>query len=290
MRRTPLDDVRVRQALALLMNRDLLIQKLFYNEYVPLNSYHPGGLYTNPDNPTNPYDPQRATALLAEAGYTSRDAQGRLVRNGRPLTIELLYPDKGSERWMTVYQDDLRRVGITLNLRLVTYETQLQLTGEHRFDLAAMGWIASTFPDPQQPYRSSQADVQHSFNITGLKDQKIDALMDRYYAEFDPQARYAIIREIDGLLARQYPYILKWDMPFRRILLWNRFGMPPGGFTRTREYYQDMPSLWWVDPERDARLREAMGNASISLDRGEEHVRYWDEYANEHGLSMAPPQ
>ncbi len=291
MRRPPFSDVRVRQALSLLLNRDLLIQKLFYNEYVPLNSYFPGGLYANPNNPENRYNPERAIALLAEAGWKNRDAQGRLVNSaGRPLTIELLYADKGSERWLTVYQDDLRRAGISLNLRLVTYETLLQLTGERRFDLATMGWVESTFPDPQQIYSSAQADRPHSFNLPGLKDPRIDALMERYYREFDQQARTAIIREIDGLIAGHYPYVLEWDAPFRRIAYWNRFGHPPGYFTRTREYFQDMPTLWWIDPERDARLREAMGSASASLEAGTTDVRYWDEYAASRGLSMKPPQ
>jgi microcin C transport system substrate-binding protein len=290
MRRPPFDDVRVRQALSLLLNRNLLIQKLFYNEYVPLNSYFPGGLYSNPGNPANPYNPEGGVALLAEAGWKDRDSQGRLVRNGRPLVIELLYADKGSERWLTVYQDDLRRAGITLNLRLVTYETLLQLTGERRFDLATLLWVAGTFPDPQQLFRSSQADLPQSFNVTGLKDPKIDALLDRYYREFDQQARTAIVREIDGLIAGHYPYVLEWDAPFRRLVYWNRFGQPPGYFTRTREYFQDMPELWWVDPEREARLREAMGSASAALEIGQTDVRYWDEYAEKHGLSMKPPQ
>jgi microcin C transport system substrate-binding protein len=290
MRRPPYNDVRVREALNLLLNRDLLIQKLFYNEYVPLTSFFPGGLYQNPDNPANKYNPERARDLLAQAGFKDRDSQGRLVRNGQPFAVELLYADKGSERWLTVYQDDLRRAGISLNLRLVTYETLLQLTGEYRFDLATMGWVESTFPDPQQMFRSTQADVPQSFNITGFKDPKVDALLDRYYREFDQQARTAIVREIDGLVARQFPYVLEWDQSFRRLVFWNRFGTPPGYFTRTREYFQDMPELWWVDPERDARLRQAMGSASMTLDAGQTDVRYWDEYAAKHGLSMKPPQ
>jgi microcin C transport system substrate-binding protein len=290
MRRAPFDDVRVRQALTFLLNRPLLMEKLFYNEYMPLNSYFPGGLYENPNNPKNEYDPQRALALLAEAGWTGRDAQGRLTRNGRRLEVELLYADQGSERWITVYQEDLRRVGVTLNLRLVTYETQLQLKGERRFDMATTGWVAGTFPDPQQLWRSTQADVLHSFNYSGLKDPRIDALMERYYREFDQQARVSMIQAIDGLLAGHYPYVLEWDAPFRRIAFWNRFGHPEGYFSRTREYYQDMPSLWWIDPVRDARLREAMGDPSITLEPGQTDVRYWDTYAEQHGLTMRPPQ
>jgi microcin C transport system substrate-binding protein len=110
-RRPPFNDVRVRKALMLLMNRQLLIERLFFNEYVPMNTYFPGGVYVNPSNPKNEYNPQEALKLLADAGYSSRDAQGRLVRNGQPLTIEYLYADKGSERWLTIYQDDLGRSG-----------------------------------------------------------------------------------------------------------------------------------------------------------------------------------
>ena len=56
-RKAPFDDIRVRRALAAFLNRDLLIEKLFYKEYIPQNSYHSGGMYENPNNPKNPYDP-----------------------------------------------------------------------------------------------------------------------------------------------------------------------------------------------------------------------------------------
>src|SRR5688572_9918984 len=180
-RRPPYDDVRVRRALQLLLNRQLLIERLFFNEYVPLNTYFPGGVYSNPNNPKNEYNPQEALKLLAEAGWSSRDAQGRLVKNGQPFVVELLHSDKGSERWLTIYQDDLRKVGITLNLRLVSYETQLQVRGEWKFDLVTIGWVQGTFPDPESLYRSTFADVQHSYNVTGFKDKRVDEILDTYY-------------------------------------------------------------------------------------------------------------
>src|SRR5262245_33161419 len=88
-RRAPLDDIRVRQALILLLDRSKLIQKIFFNEYVPVNSYYPGSVYENPSNPKNLYDPQQALKLLSEAGWKERDARGRLTRNGKPLTLEM---------------------------------------------------------------------------------------------------------------------------------------------------------------------------------------------------------
>jgi microcin C transport system substrate-binding protein len=288
-RRSPYDDVRVRRALTLLLNRDLLIQKLFFNEYVPMNSYFPGGAYENHDNPKNTYDPETALKLLADAGWNSRDAQGRLSKNGQPLSMEYLYSDKGSERWLTVYQDDLRKVGITLNLRLTSYETLLQLQGERNFDLISTGWVQGTFPDPEAVYRSSLADVKNSFNITGLKDKRVDDILDKYNKEFDQQKRVALIRELDGILASQYLYILEWDSPFQRVAYLNKFGHPDSYFSRIGEY-RDMTSYWWIDPAKEKGYQEAMANPSIKLEVGPTEVHYWQEYAKKGGIAFEPPK
>src|SRR5262249_12931091 len=180
MRREPFNDIRVRKALTLLLNRKLLIERLFFNEYTPMNSYFPGGVYENPDNPKNEYDPQQALNLLAEAGWKTRDAQGRLTKNGQPLTIEYIYADKGSERWLTIYQDDLRKVGIAFNLRLISGETLIQLTSEWKFDLASMLWQAGTFPNPEVLWKSSLADTKNSFNMTGFKNKRADEIFEIY--------------------------------------------------------------------------------------------------------------
>jgi microcin C transport system substrate-binding protein len=288
-RRPPYDDVRVRKALTLLLNRNLLIERLFFNEYVPLNTYFPGGVYTNPNNPKNEYNPQEALKLLAEAGWTSRDAQGRLVRNGQPFVVEYLYADKGSERWLTIYQDDLRKVGITFNLRLVSYETMLQLQGERKFDLVAIGWVQGTFPDPEALYRSTFADVPQSFNVTGFKDKRADAILDSYYPEFDQQKRVQLIRELDGILANTYLYILEWDAPFTRIGYWNKFGHPDSYFTRIGNY-RDMVALWWIDPQKEAQIKRAMADASVTMPAGQTEVRYWEDYAKKGGVAFEPPK
>src|SRR5207237_970787 len=88
-RKAPYNDVKVREAMQHLLNRPLLIEKLFYNEYQPINSFYSGTPYENPDNPKNEYDPQLAVKMLADAGWKDHDAQGRLVKNGQPLNVEI---------------------------------------------------------------------------------------------------------------------------------------------------------------------------------------------------------
>ncbi|OFW03676.1 MAG: hypothetical protein A3I61_01875 [Acidobacteria bacterium RIFCSPLOWO2_02_FULL_68_18] len=283
-RRQPWDDIRVRQALAHLLNRDVLIQKLFFDEYVPQNSYH-GGVYEDPSNPKMPYDPKRALELLAQAGWTDRDAQGRLMKNGRPLTVEVLYATKTSEPFLTIYQEELRRVGIGMNLRLVTGETLFQLVMQRRFDVASMGWGGLVFPNPETMWHSSLAGVNDNNNITGFKDARVDELLAAYDREFDQAKRVAIIREIDGILANAHHYVLEWDAPFHRIAFWNKFGHPAGYLTRFGDYH-DIPSLWWIDPQKQQQLTAAMRDESIRLAVGETEVHYWQEYARREGQAV----
>jgi microcin C transport system substrate-binding protein len=276
-RKQPFTDLRVRKALTLLQNRKVLIERLFFNEYVPQNSYYSGGLYENPSNPKNEYDPQAALQLLAEAGWSSRDNQGRLVKDGQPLVLELLYSDKGSETWMTIYQEDLSKVGIGLNLRFVTPETLFKLVMERNFDFVSLAWGGLLFPNPETSYASSLADQPDTNNITGFKSARVDELLGEYDREFDQQKRVAIIREIDGILASSYEYILGWDAPFNRIAYWNKFGHPEGYVSRIGDY-RDMVTMWWIDAQRDAELKRALGDDSVSLPVGATEVRYWPEY------------
>ena len=83
-RKAPWDDIRVRRALPHFLNSKLIIEKMLFNEPVPLNSYYMG-FYENPNNPKNEYDPQLALKLLAEAGWKERDAQGRLFETASRL-------------------------------------------------------------------------------------------------------------------------------------------------------------------------------------------------------------
>ena len=289
-RRQPWDDIRVRKAFTLLFNRQLLIDTLFYKEYLPLNSYYPGTPYENPNNAKNEYNPQEALKLLAEAGWTSRDSQGRLVRNGRPLQVELLYRDKGSERWMTVYQNDLRKVGITLNLRLVTPETQFKLMMQSQFELVSGAWgVGSIFPIPRTVFHSEFADIQNTNNISGFKDKRIDEICELYEVEFDPAKRAALLQELDGILTSQNHYIMEWYAPAARIAYWNRFGFPQGTFSRIGDYdgslAPGMPQLWWFDPAKNQQLDQALRTPSMKLEIPPVEDRYWQEYSKAHPLA-----
>ena len=284
-RRAPFEDIRVRKAFTFLFNRRQLIEKLMFNQYEPQNSYYVGGRYENPNNPKNEYNPQEALQLLAEAGWNSRDTQGRLVKNGTPLQIELLYVSRTFEPHLTIYQEDLRKVGIGLNLRLITGETLFQLVNERRFQMTQMGWGALLFPNPETSWHSSLADVDNTNNITGFKNARVDELCEAYDKMFGVEERVRALREIDGILANAYPYALQWSAPFSRLVYWNKFGTPPGYLSRTGDIFgagtgPGLPQMWWSDPAKDAKLQQALRDQSLQLEVGPTEDRYWIEFGN----------
>ena len=86
---------------------------------------------------------------------------------------------------------------------------------------------------PKTQWHSSLADVNNTNNITGFKNARVDQICKAYDKMFDVQERISAIREIDGILANAYQYVLLWYAPSTRIAYWNKFGIPPGYLPRT---------------------------------------------------------
>ena len=274
-RRPPFDDIRVRRAISHLYDRDKLIEKLFYNEYLKLKSYYPGGVYENPTNEYFEYDPEKAVALLAEAGWKERNKDGWLVNEkGEVFELDLTFDLPSWERIHTVLQEGLAKVGIKLNLKQMTAATQFKNTMEHNFTLTFQSWGGLFWPNPNSAWHSLQADPANTTNITGMKNARIDSLAKLYDEEYDQERRIELIREIDAILMEECHYALAWYGPFSRIISWNKFGYPEGSLTRTGRYY-DIMFLWYEDPAKKRAMEEAIADPSIQLPTGEVEDKYW---------------
>ncbi len=281
-RREPYNDVRFRKALRHLFNREVMIQKLAFNEYIPMDSLFPFSVYENPDNEKIKYDQQKALQLLAEAGWKDRDSAGRLTKNGKPLALDLVYGTQGFDRYFTVYQEDLRKVGITLNIRYVTWETLVKLLDDQAFEMANIAYTGESFPVIRMSYHSSLADQKNTNNITGFKNKRADEIIETYEKEFNIDNRIKLLREFDGIFNAEHHYVFEWTAPFERLVFANKFGYPQGILTRVGDY-RDVPSLWWIDPEKARKLEAAMKDTSINLGEGPAEDRYWVEYGKRAG-------
>lgn len=280
--RPPLDDKNVRLALQHLYDRETMIEKLFFDEYEPLTSYYQGGVYANPGNQLLPYDELAAVELLEKAGWTEINSEGYRVKDGKVLSFALTYGSPLSERSLTVFQESAKKAGIKIDLQLLTPASGWKNVREKQFDIHDMAWGALIFPNPETSWHSRLADQKDNNNITGFKNERVDALCAEYDKEYDVKRRIEIIREIDGILYQEHPYVLGWFGPSQRVLFWNKFDMPAWGTSRYGEA-DNMFNVWWIDPAKEQALEAAKKDPAAKLDAGPREVRFWPQWAEKHG-------
>ena len=259
LRREKFQDERVREALSLLLNRSLMNKKLMYEEYVLLNSYipdlYPG--YVNPAVPVIKYDPEKARKLLTEAGYEP-NAKGLLEKDGQVLSLRFL--QSGSDlRHINIYLQDLKSVGIEAVIDQVSLSTARKRLDEFDFDLYWINWGAGRLKDPEPMWHSKTAGDKGSINLAGVKDAKVDALIESYKVARSPAERTEILKQLDRRLYEIHPYVLLWQADSHRMLYWNRYGVPENPLGK---YGSDdsVNTYWWVDPDQEKTLEEARKN------------------------------
>lgn len=275
MREAPFNDVRVRKALAMLFNRKLINEKLFFNEYESLYSSYPNSVYQNKNNPRFDYNPEKANQLLDEAGWSKRNDEGvRLNENGEPFEITLTIHQRYEQRF-TILQEDLRKAGIVLNIKLADSNSLFQMGLERRFKIHYQSWTALFFPNPESSVHSSLADPDNTNNFAGVKNDRIDEICAGYNSMFDQKERIRAIQEVDSILAETVHYAYAWYRPYAaRFLYWNKFGMPEHyvGYVGNWRYPL---RYWWYEPELAEKLEKAKTDESITFPIGETNVDYW---------------
>ncbi len=199
----PLDDVRVREALNLAIDRQSIIEGLLGGVTMPANQgTTPAAEGFNPDLPPIPYDPGRARALLEEAGYG----------DGLTLTVESVVGASGTDRAM--YQQVaryLRDVGVKMSTVPVTFSHLFDHFERGGWHGDAFGMVYSTEPviDSIRPLRNNSCLRPAPWYCnTELSDLIEDAL-----TEPDVNKRIALKQHIVARYREEAPAIFLWPEP-----------------------------------------------------------------------------
>lgn len=257
MRSEKFKDVRVREALCYLINRELMNEKLMFNQYFLLNSYYPD-LYPenkNPNVPMRSYDPEKARALLKEAGWKVGE-KGILEKDGKTFDLTFL-THSSDQRHLNIYLEDIKRVGINANVEQLSLSSLRKRLDNHKFDLYWTAWGASRLRDPEASWHSSTAEQVSTNNMCGVADKQIDSLIEVQKTEMDLNIRNEILKHIDRRLNEIIPYVLLWQSDNHRLLHWDRFGTPKYVFDKfNRE--DAIVTYWWFDQTKSDALDSAM--------------------------------
>ncbi len=263
MRKPPFDDIRVRKAMALLLNRRKMNDALMYNQYFLHRSYYED-LYSkkNPcPNPLIEMDKAQARKLLKEAGWAVNPDTGLLEKDGRKFTVKFLTRSQSSDKFLAIYKEDLKDVGIELGIDRKDWAAWAKDMDEFNFQMTWAAWGAGVFKDPESMWSSKEAERKGGNNYSGFKSKEVDRLIEKQKSIFDINKRNEIYRTIDQIIYKEYPSVLLWNINYTRLLYWNKFGTPDTVLSK----YGDERSAywyWWIDPDSEADLKDAMKNGT----------------------------
>ncbi|MFH2120398.1 MAG: peptide-binding protein [Pseudomonadota bacterium] len=203
-------DKRVRQAIAHAVNRVEMIDGVLIGLGKPATGpYKPGTWAYNPNVRAYPYDPAKAKALLAEAGWKDLNGDGVLEKEGRPFAFEVI-TNQGNEvraKCAEIIQRRLAEVGITVKIRVVEWAAFVKdFINKRKFDATILGWTIPMEPDLYDVWHSSKTG-QEELNFISYKNEEVDALIEKGRETFDQSARKRCYDRIQEILAEEQPYL-----------------------------------------------------------------------------------
>lgn len=221
-----LADKRVRRALALAMDVDEVIEKVYlgYGERLAA-PVHPSQPYYNKELPILRQNIEQAKELLAEAGWTDTNNNGivdKEIEGERvELSLEVLMSETESTRnSMLLFQDQVRRAGIDLELKPSPTQVLLGNWRSKQFEIASVGRTITPNWNPKQSWHTTGA------NYSGFGNADTDELIDRIILTLDTSERYELYKDLQTAIYEEQPHIYLFA-PETPIAIHNRFDFKP---------------------------------------------------------------
>jgi peptide/nickel transport system substrate-binding protein len=205
---------QTRQALAYAMPREEINKKVFNGfRTLAVSPFPPSSAKTDSKIIPIPYDPVKAKALFAEAGWKP-NAKGLLEKDGKPFQFEILFTtgNTDAERIALIYQQSLKQLGIEMNIRTLEWTVFLKQVQTHKFDSVMLSWGASLDSDPYQIWHSTQAKPGGS-NHVSYKNPAVDKLLERARITLDREKRNLLYQEFTRTIADEAPYLFLFERP-----------------------------------------------------------------------------
>ncbi|MAA63439.1 MAG: hypothetical protein CL581_01480 [Alteromonadaceae bacterium] len=278
-RKAPLNNAKVRQALTYGFDFDWANRNLFYNQYTRTQSYFENSELASSGLPskaelellepyrdqippevfTKEYHPPSTTGdhtlrdnlrtamkLLKEAGYEIRDGKMVNAKTGKPLGFEILIWQKTFERVVLPFKQNLAKLGIDVDVRLVDTNQYIQRVRNFEFDVVVQSLAQSNSPGNEQRdyWDSSNADRAGSRNTIGVNDPVVDALVSKIIQAPDRQSLITRTRALDRVLLWSHYVIPQWYLGVDRVAYWHQLQRPettPSGGIDPRD--------WWMTPD-----------------------------------------
>jgi len=222
-----LQDIQVRKAINMLVNKEAIIQAVLAGEGVVANgplSPNMLGYDKAVEEYGYKYNPAEAKKLLHSSGWKV-NGEGIREKNGKTLTLTLL--SSGMDKQAQLIQAMLGEAGIKVTIQNLEFGTMMGDLMKGKFDLA-IGRFTWGGPDMLYPMFYSTG----TYNFSGIKDDKLDELLEKGNKTFDMEARKKIYKDAQKLIVEQaYHVPIYVDKRFTVVntrvkgVKWIKFGL-----------------------------------------------------------------
>jgi ABC-type transport system substrate-binding protein len=210
----PLNNVKVRQAIAYGIDRESLIKNLMLNlakishSIIPEESwaYSTGQIYS--------YDPAKAKQLLDEAGFRDPDGDGPRMRFDKPIVYKLSGSSIGGRQYAGVIQNSLKEIGIPVEIQTPEQNTLFDELRRGNFQIAYSQWVGGN-QDPifyKDLFATSEIPTQTrpSRNRSRYSNPELDALLEEAVNTFDRAKARQLYVKIQDIISRDVPILPLW--------------------------------------------------------------------------------
>ncbi|MEN2985872.1 MAG: peptide-binding protein, partial [Thermodesulfovibrionaceae bacterium] len=171
---------RVRQAIAHAINKKEIIEGVLLGYGTPCTGpFPPTSWAYNPNVKDFEYDPEKAKKILHELGWKASE-EGILKKEGRKFSFVLLVNQGNEARLKTaqIVKEQLKKIGIELKIRVLEWQSFLELVRKRQFQAVLLGWALSRDPDLYDIFHSSKTKPGE-FNFVNYKNPEVDTLIEK---------------------------------------------------------------------------------------------------------------
>jgi peptide/nickel transport system substrate-binding protein len=209
-RTTLFQDVEVRQALMYALDREAMVESIYFGFAIPAIGTIPTMSWAyNPDaiELTYPYDPEQAEALLDEAGWVDSNGNGVRDKDGQELSFEMngIAGNAVAEATLAAMQEYWDQIGVEMTPALEPFPALVERIAQ-TFDFEAflVGFSWGAAVDQSTMFTCAATDG-NGFNITGYCNEEVDAILAEALSEPDQARRIELYNEFQNIVTEELP-------------------------------------------------------------------------------------
>ena len=210
----PIDNVKVRQAIAHSIDRESLIRDLLLGYGKIAHSIIPEESWSYTPGTTYSFDPVRAKQLLDEAGFRDPDGDGPKMRFSKPVFYKVSGSSVAGRQYAGVIQNYLKNVGIPVEIQTPEANTLFDELRRGNFQIAYTQWVGGN-QDPifyKDLFATSEipTETRPSRNRSRYSNPELDRLLEEAVNTFDRQKGKELYQRIQEIVSRDVPVFPWW--------------------------------------------------------------------------------